>query len=105
MRRAGRRAKAKPANWTDTVVLVNMPQGWKVDDVVYDADFAFGNTGRLSEMLTMVIASNPVTFRALHVLGMERKRHDDTRTERKLTPEQHHVTAASMAPSARAPAP
>jgi len=52
-------AKAKPAHWTDTVLLVNTTQGWKVDDVVYDAGFAFGNTGRLSEMLAMVIASNP----------------------------------------------
>ena len=52
-------AKAKPANWTDTVVLAATQQGWKVDDVVYDAGFAFGNTGRLSEMLGMVIASNP----------------------------------------------
>ena len=52
-------AKAKPAHWTDTVLLVNTPQGWKVDDVAYDAGFAFGNTGRLSEMLAMVIASNP----------------------------------------------
>jgi hypothetical protein len=51
--------KAKPANWNDTVLLVNTPQGWKVDDVVYDAGFAFGNTGRLSEMLAMVIATNP----------------------------------------------
>ena len=51
--------KAKPANWNDTVLLVNTPQGWKVDDVVYDAGFAFGNTGRLSEMLAMVMASNP----------------------------------------------
>ena len=51
--------KAKPANWTDTVLLVNTPQGWKVDDVVYDAGFAFGNTGRLGDMLAMVIASNP----------------------------------------------
>jgi hypothetical protein len=51
--------KAKPANWTDTMVLAATPQGWKVDDVVYDASFAFGNTGRLSEMLNMVIASNP----------------------------------------------
>jgi hypothetical protein len=49
----------KPANWHDTVVLVNTPQGWKVDDVVYDAGFAFGNTGRLSDMLQMVIAANP----------------------------------------------
>jgi Protein of unknown function (DUF3828) len=52
-------AKAKPANWTDTVLLADTQQGWKVDDVVYDAGFAFGNTGRLSEMLGMVIASNP----------------------------------------------
>lgn len=49
----------KPANWHDTVVLVNTPQGWKVDDVVYDAGFAFGNTGRLSSMLQMVIVANP----------------------------------------------
>ena len=55
----GAGAKAKPANWTDTVLLVETPQGWKVDDVVYDAGFAFGNTGRLSDMLGMVIASNP----------------------------------------------
>ena len=52
-------AKAKPANWNDTILLVNTPQGWKVDDVVYDAGFASGNTGRLSEMLGTVIASNP----------------------------------------------
>jgi hypothetical protein len=52
-------SKAKPATWTDTVLLVSTPQGWKVDDVVYDAGFAFGNTGRLSDMLAMVISSNP----------------------------------------------
>jgi hypothetical protein len=50
---------AKPANWSDTVLLVETPQGWKVDDVIYDAGFAFGNTGRLSSMLQMVIAANP----------------------------------------------
>ena len=49
----------KPANWTDTVLLVHTPQGWKVDDVAYDAGFQFGNTGRLSEMLQMVVAANP----------------------------------------------
>jgi hypothetical protein len=49
----------KPANWNDTVLLVNTLQGWKVDDVLYDAGFAFGNTGRLSSMLAMVIAANP----------------------------------------------
>ncbi|HET7084065.1 MAG TPA: hypothetical protein VFI23_04800 [Rhizomicrobium sp.] len=56
----GPNAKApKPANWSDTVLLVNTPKGWKVDDVVYDAGFQFGNTGRLSAMLQMVIAANP----------------------------------------------
>jgi len=49
----------KPANWSDTVLLVQTPQGWKVDDVIYDAGFAFGNTGRLSQMLQMVVAANP----------------------------------------------
>ena len=49
----------KPANWNDTILLVNTPQGWKVDDVAYDAGFAFGNTGRLSGMLAMVIATHP----------------------------------------------
>jgi len=50
---------SKPANWNDTILLENTPQGWKVDDVLYDAGFAFGNTGRLSAMLQMVIAANP----------------------------------------------
>jgi len=49
----------KPASWSDTLILTHTPQGWKVDDVVYDAGFQFGNTGRLSEMLQMVIAANP----------------------------------------------
>ena len=49
----------KPANWNDTILLVNTPKGWKVDDVIYDAGFAFGNTGRLSGMLQMVVAANP----------------------------------------------
>lgn len=53
------RPPVKPANWSDTVLLTNTPQGWKVDDVIYDAGFAFGNTGRLSAMLRMVVASNP----------------------------------------------
>ncbi len=53
------RKTEKPANWNDTVLLVTTPQGWKVDDVIYDAGFTFGNTGRLSSMLAMVVASNP----------------------------------------------
>jgi hypothetical protein len=58
-RGVGGQKAPKPANWTDTVLLVQTPQGWKVDDILYDAGFAFGNTGRLSKMLAMVIASNP----------------------------------------------
>jgi hypothetical protein len=50
---------AKPANWRDILVVVHTPSGWKVDDVIYDAGFAFGNTGRLTDMLKMVLASNP----------------------------------------------
>ena len=49
----------KPANWNDTVIVTNTQGGWKVDDVVYDAGFPFGNTGRLSDMLQMVVAANP----------------------------------------------
>ena len=42
----------KPVSWTDTLVL-GYENGWKVDDVAYDANFAFGNTGTLNEMLKM----------------------------------------------------
>ena len=42
----------KPVSWTDTLVLAN-DGGWKVDDLAYDADFAFGNTGTLNDMLKM----------------------------------------------------
>lgn len=56
---AGGKQAAKPANWNDTLILTHTPQGWKVDDVLYDAGFAFGNTGRLTSMLQMVVAANP----------------------------------------------
>jgi hypothetical protein len=56
---AGGKQAPKPASWNDTVILTHTPQGWKVDDIVYDAGFAFGNTGRLTGMLQMVIAANP----------------------------------------------
>ena len=49
----------KPANWSDTLILVHAPQGWKVDDIVYDSGFQFGNTGKLSDMLQMVVAASP----------------------------------------------
>jgi hypothetical protein len=49
----------KPVNWKDTLILTHTPSGWNVDDVLYDAGFAFGNTGRLSDTLRMVIAQSP----------------------------------------------
>ena len=52
-------AKEKPASWNDVLVLASTPAGWKVDDVIYDAGFAFGNTGKLSGMLAMVVTANP----------------------------------------------
>jgi hypothetical protein len=50
---------ARPAAWHDTLVMTRTAAGWKVDDVVYDIALPDGNTGRLTEMLRMVIASNP----------------------------------------------
>lgn len=50
---------AKPILWHDTLVLTHAGSGWKADDVIYDAAIAGGNTGTLSEVLRMVIASNP----------------------------------------------
>jgi len=50
---------ARPVTWHDTLVMTQAATGWKADDVVYDAAIAGGNTGKLSDMLRMVIASNP----------------------------------------------
>jgi hypothetical protein len=56
---AAGRGSEKPVRWTDHVMLVATPAGWKVDDVRYDANLASGNTGQLTDMLGMLIASNP----------------------------------------------
>lgn len=50
---------AKAANWTDTLLLVNTPQGWRVDDIAYGGGFRFGNTGRLSDTLKTVTSEAP----------------------------------------------
>jgi hypothetical protein len=42
---------AKPTIWNDTVLVVNTPTGWRVDDIVYGGSWAFGNKGRLTELL------------------------------------------------------
>jgi hypothetical protein len=52
-------AKQKPTTWTDTLLLANTPQGWRVDDVVYGANFQFGNTGRLTDTLHTVLREAP----------------------------------------------
>jgi hypothetical protein len=44
----------KPVSWIDTLKLVNSG-GWKIDDVAYDANFAFGNSGTLRDMLAMTL--------------------------------------------------
>ena len=46
----------KPVSWTDTLLMVDTASGWKIDDVAYDAGFASGNSGRLSETIAMVLA-------------------------------------------------
>lgn len=46
----------KPLAWNDTVLLVNTPAGWRVDDIAYGGDWAFGNKGRLSDLLKQTIA-------------------------------------------------
>ncbi|HKD49077.1 MAG TPA: hypothetical protein VKB67_15425 [Rhizomicrobium sp.] len=49
----------KAINWTDTLLLLNSPQGWRVDDIVYGGGFQFGNTGRLSDTLRTVASESP----------------------------------------------
>ena len=45
----------KPVNWTDTIYLVRSAAGWKVDDIAYGGNWAFGNKGRLKETLQSAI--------------------------------------------------
>ena len=44
-------------NWTDTLVLVESADlGWRVDDIVYGGEWAFGNKGQLTKVLNDVVA-------------------------------------------------
>ena len=52
-------AKQKPVMWTDTLVLANTPQGWRVDDIVYGPNFQFGNTGKLTDTLHTILREAP----------------------------------------------
>ncbi|HEY8948611.1 MAG TPA: hypothetical protein VIM56_06980 [Rhizomicrobium sp.] len=49
--------KDKPFNWTDTAYLVNTPAGWKLDDIGFGGNWDFGNKGRMSDTLKMVITT------------------------------------------------
>ena len=48
-----------PVNWTDTLLLVNTPQGWRIDDIAYGGGFQFGNTGKLGDTLKLVLSQAP----------------------------------------------
>lgn len=45
----------QPTEWSDTVLLVNTPAGWRVNDIAYGGTWAFGNKGTLSETLKQVL--------------------------------------------------
>jgi hypothetical protein len=47
--------KDKPFSWTDTAYLVNTPEGWRVDDIGYGGNWDFGNKGRMTETLKVVV--------------------------------------------------
>jgi hypothetical protein len=51
--------RRKPVTWTDSLLLVNTPQGWRVDDIAYGAGFQFGNTGTLTQTLKTVLRDAP----------------------------------------------
>ena len=52
-------ARQKPVTWTDTLVLAQTPQGWRVDDIAYGANFQFGNTGKLTDTLHTILREAP----------------------------------------------
>jgi hypothetical protein len=49
----------KPVDWIDDILLVKAGGAWKVDDIAYKGSFAFGNSGLLSQTLSMVISTAP----------------------------------------------
>ena len=46
---------SKPVAWSDTVLLVNTPAGWRVDDIVYGGSWAFANQGKLTDLLRQTL--------------------------------------------------
>jgi hypothetical protein len=51
----GGQEDSKPVNWTDTIWLLRTDAGWKVDDIAYGGNAAFGNKGRLKDTLQSAI--------------------------------------------------
>ncbi|HEY2033974.1 MAG TPA: hypothetical protein VGH02_09845 [Rhizomicrobium sp.] len=49
--------KDKPFSWTDTVYLANSADGWKIDDIGFGGNWDFGNKGKMSDTLKMVITT------------------------------------------------
>ena len=49
------RVGEKPQHWNDTAVLVQTPQGWRVDDIDYQGNWPFANTGTLKQNLAFAI--------------------------------------------------
>ena len=52
-------SRQPPVAWTDTLLLANTPQGWRVDDIAYGGGFQFGNTGSLTDTLKTVLREAP----------------------------------------------
>lgn len=50
------RPQDKPVDWTDTVALVKLGGGWRVDDIAYGGHWDFGNHGTLKALLKQTIA-------------------------------------------------
>jgi hypothetical protein len=49
------RPQDKPIDWTDTIYLVSVGGGWRVDDIAFGGNGDFGNHGRLSDVLKSAI--------------------------------------------------
>ena len=49
----------KQVNWNDALLLTKSGAEWKVDDIAYQGNFAFGNTGLLSDTLKFTDAAAP----------------------------------------------
>lgn len=49
----------QPVTWSDTLILTSTSQGWRVNDIAYGGGFRFGNTGRLTDTLKLVLSQAP----------------------------------------------